>query len=72
MAVKVTSYVWNLIEATADEPYKICHVAVLKKASAIVCVFYEKRRLENTFSDQIFMYFAQHPIRIFEENHRNS
>ena len=59
MAVKVISYVWRLVEATAYKPYGICHVAGLKKASAIVCVFYEKRRLKNTFFNQIFIYFAK-------------
>ena len=37
--------VWQL--AQADKGYKICHLVGLKKrkAPAIVCVFYEKRRL---------------------------
>ena len=47
--VAVTSLVWQLVEAitSAYKAYKICHVIGPKKASAIVCVFYEKRLLKN-------------------------
>ena len=46
--VEVT-LVWQLVEAIASayEAYKICHFVGLKKrkkVTAIVCVFYEKRR----------------------------
>ena len=48
MAVEVTSLVWQLVEAKA---YKVCQVVGLKKVleSAIVCVFYKKRRLKKLF-----------------------
>ena len=46
MAVEVT-LVRQLVEATAYEAYKIVFSLVLKKASATVCVFYEKRRLKS-------------------------
>ena len=47
VAVEVT-LVWQLVEATASA-HKICHFVGLKKrkVTAIVCVFYEKRRLKN-------------------------
>ena len=50
--------------SSAYEAYKICHVVGLKKrkASAIVCVFYEKRRLKIDF--QNFRVFAKKP-RLF-------
>ena len=50
---RVTSLVWQLVEATAYKAYKICHVVGLKKASAIICVFYEKRRLKMEHTDTI-------------------
>ena len=47
MAVEVTSLVWQLVEATAHKGYKIFHLVGLKKATAIVSVFYEKRQLKT-------------------------
>ena len=39
---------WQLVDA-ADKAYEICHFVGLKKrkVTAIVCVFYEKRRLKK-------------------------
>ena len=50
MAVDVTSLVWQLVEATAHKGYEIFHLVGLKKASAIVCVFYEKRQLKTVLN----------------------
>ena len=36
---------WQLVDA-AYKVYEICHFVGLKKVTAIVCVFYEKRRLK--------------------------
>ena len=50
MAVEVTSLVWQLVEATAQLIKLIKSVTSLvlkkRKASTIICVFYEKRRLK--------------------------
>ena len=42
-----SSLMWQLVEATAYKAYKICHVVGLKKASAIVCVLYDKAPTKN-------------------------
>ena len=55
MAVEVTSLVWQLVEATAQliKLKKFVTSLVFEKDSAIVCVFYEKQRLNKTGTSQV-------------------
>ena len=70
MAVEVTSLVWQLVEATAQliKLKKFVTSLVFKKDSAIVCVFYEKQRLNKTGTSQVgAISKAQKPQNIFLE-----